>query len=303
MLIDLFMRMKILTKILNENPKDNFLPKYFARLPYSRPSDAKDFVDFLNWGVVQQVIEQKKSVLRVVKDSVLVKDSADLNFDEAMIYYQAGNTLLFRYAERSHPLLKILADDFSQSFKTEVDIQLYCTPEGHNAFGWHYDVEEVFIIQTRGSKRYTIRPNTVHPRPILASMPENLEYEKESGELFLDILLKEGDWLYIPSGWWHVARTQSESMHISIGLMPRSAVDILTFLPKHLAKQSYWRSRLPFHKDFNNEENEIKYYQEAFQRLGEDLATHVVDPLFIRDFLSHINSKKEAVNPPSKFNS
>ncbi|MDD4975788.1 MAG: cupin domain-containing protein [Bacteriovorax sp.] len=294
--------MKILTKMLKENPKEVFLPKYFTRLPYSRPNDAKDFVDFLNWGIVQKVVEKKMSILRVVKDGVLTKESTDINFDEAKTYYKQGHTLLLRYAERSHPLLKMLADDFSESFKTEVDIQLYCTPEGHNAFGWHYDVEDVFIIQTRGSKRYTIRPNTVHPRPLLASMPEDLEYEKESGELFLDILLKEGDWLYIPSGWWHVARTQTESMHISIGLMPRSAIDILNFLPKYMAHQPYWRLRLPFHKDFNNEEDEIKFYQETFQRLGEDLATHVMDPHFIREFLSHINNKKSQLRFSKKRN-
>lgn len=288
MLLPLHNFMKILTKLLKENPKEVFLPKHFSRLPYSRPNDAQDFVNFLNWGIVQKVVEQKKSILRVVKDSVLTKESSDIDFNEAMSYYTQGHTLLLRYAEKSHPLLKMLADDFSKSFKTEVDIQLYCTPEGHNAFGWHYDVEEVFIIQTRGSKRYTIRPNTVHPRPLLTSMPKDLEYEKESGELVLDILLTEGDWLYIPSGWWHVARTQSESMHISIGLMPRSAVDVLNFLPTYLAKQSYWRSRLPFHKEFNNEEEQIKFYQEAFQVLGEDLASHVKEPQFIREFLSHI---------------
>lgn len=283
--------MKILTQILKENPNSVFLPKHFTRLPYSRPDDAKDLADFLNWGVVQKVLKEKKSILRIVKDSVLLTEGSNIEYDHAMEYYNQGHTLLLRYAERSHPLLKMLADDFSTSFKTEVDIQLYCTPEGNNAFGWHYDVEEVFIIQTRGSKRYTIRPNTIHPRPLLKSMPKNLEYEKESGELFLDVLLKEGDWLYIPSGWWHIARTQSESMHISIGLMPRSAVDVLNFLPKYLMNHSYWRSRLPVHKKFDNSDDEIKYYQEALVRLGEDLATQVVDPKFIREFLDDIKKQ------------
>jgi ribosomal protein L16 Arg81 hydroxylase len=122
-------------------------------------------------------------------------------------------------------------------------------------------------------------------------MPKDLEYEKENSELFLDILLKEGEWLYIPSGWWHIAHTQSESMHISIGLMPRSVVDILNFLPQYLAKQSYWRSRLPIYKNFNNEEDKIKFYQEAFQCLGEELAAHVTGPQFIQDFLTYINNK------------
>lgn len=284
--------MRILTQLLKENPNDVFLPKHFTRLPYSRPDDAKEFTNFLNWSVIQKVLEEKKSILRIVKDSVLTKELTDMSFDEALSFYKEGHTLLLRYAEKSHPLLKMLADDFSSAFKSEVDIQLYCTPEGNNAFGWHYDVEEVFIIQTRGSKRYTIRPNTVHPRPILSSMPKDLQYEKESGDKFLDVLLEEGDWLYIPSGWWHVARTQSESMHISIGLMPRSAVDILYFLPKYLSQQSYWRSRLPVHRVFDQVDDEVKFYQEAFQRLGEDLSSLLAEPQFIREFLADMKNKK-----------
>src|SRR5690606_27098688 len=129
-----------------------------------------------------------------------------------------------------------LAQDFAKYFQTDVDIQLYCTPEGHNAFGWHYDVEEVFIIQAKGSKLYTIRPNTIHPNPLVQSIPKNLNYEKETTELEIKVLLQEGDFLYIPSGWWHIAQTQSESMHISIGLMPRSAIDIIEHLPKYLSQ-------------------------------------------------------------------
>ncbi|MGZ3790021.1 MAG: JmjC domain-containing protein [Bacteriovorax sp.] len=285
--------MKILNELLKEHSLETFLSKNFTRFPFSLPHNASPFKSYLDWKVVQTAIEQKKSVLRIVRDGVVTKDHADCSFDEARRFHQAGHTLLLRYAEKSVPALKELADDFSQSFRTEVDIQLYCTPEGHNAFGWHYDIEEVFILQTKGSKEYTIRPNTVHPKPLLTSIPKDLQYEKEKGEVFIQVLLEEGDWLYIPSGWWHVARTKAESMHISVGLMPRSALDVLHFLPVYLTQNSYWRSRLPIHKNFATPADEVSYYMESMQQLGSDLRFHFSDPAFILEFLSFVKNKKD----------
>jgi 50S ribosomal protein L16 3-hydroxylase len=283
--------MKFLKQLLQDQPVENFLQKHFTRIPFSMPNAAKDLAHLLNWDVIKKVLDEKKSVTRIVRDGIVTKDYVDVDFETARKYHKDGHTLLLRYAEASDKALKELADDFAKAFRTEVDIQLYCTPAGNNAFGWHYDVEEVFIIQTMGSKLYTIRSNTVHPRPLLTSIPKDLQYEKETSELQLQVLLEAGDWLYIPSGWWHIARTQSESMHISVGLMPRSAVDVAGFLNEYLVQFPYWRTRFPVHKDTNTAED-IKIYQEAFEKLGMDLAEKFKDPEFIKAFIQYTRNKK-----------
>lgn len=277
--------MQILKALLGETSLETFLHKNFTRLPYSAPDAARPLASYLDWTVVQKVLESKKATLRIVKDGVVTVDSEHMSYDQARRHYLEGNTLVLRYAEKGHSLLKSLADDFAVPFRTEVDIQLYCTPTGHNAFGWHYDIEEVFVIQTKGSKEYTIRPNTVHPRPLLSSVPKDMGYEKENGDQVLKVLMRPGDWLYIPSGWWHIARTQSESMHISVGLMPRSAVDVLELLPKYLCKNAYWRSRLPVHKNFDDQDEEVAFYQEAMQSLAADLKHQIASREFIQFFL------------------
>lgn len=278
--------MEILKQLLGEDPKLTFLDKHFTRLPFSRPGGAHAFKDLLTWKTVEEVLSAKQSVLRIVQDGRVIKDYVNLNYEEALFHHKQGHTLLLRYAEKSSPKLKALADDFQKSFHSVVDIQLYCTPEGHNAFGWHYDVEEVFIIQAKGSKTYSIRPNTVHPNPLVKSIPKDLGYEKEKTPIEIKVTLEEGDWLYIPSGWWHIARTQKESMHISIGLMPSSAVDILDYLPSYLAQNTFWRTRMPVHMDFSNKDDEIAFYQDAMAKLGKDLTSQISSREFIEQFLS-----------------
>jgi 50S ribosomal protein L16 3-hydroxylase len=277
--------MKILTALLGEDPKTNFLPKHFNRLPFSKTAGAKDFLNLLDWKTVENILNEKKSVLRIVQDGKVIKDYVELSYKEALAHHQQGHTLLLRFAEKSSPKLRVLAEDFQNAFHTEVDIQLYCTPEGHNAFGWHYDVEEVFIIQTRGSKSYSIRPNTVHPNPLVKSIPKDLGYENEKTPIEIKVTLQEGDWLYIPSGWWHIARTQKESMHISIGLMPSSAVDVAEYLPKFLAQHNFWRTRMPVHIEFTTSEEEVEFYREAMAKLGKDLTSQISSKEFIQEFL------------------
>lgn len=284
--------MEILKELLGPTPLSDFLEKHFTRLPFSSLGGAKNHLSLLTWETVRTVMEEKKSVLRIVQDGRVIKDHIELSFEEAKEHHRQGHTLLLRYAEKSHPDLQRLARDFERSFHTDVDIQLYCTPEGHNAFGWHYDVEEVFILQTQGSKHYTIRPNTVHPHPLISSIPKDLGYEKEKTPLEVQVTLEAGDWLYIPSGWWHVAKTKSESMHISIGLMPVSAIDPVKFLPRYLSQFSFWRTRLPIHKTFSSPEEEHEFYQEAMAKLGKELEKKMSSKEFISEFIEYMKNLK-----------
>ena len=278
--------MNILESMLNNYPKEEFLKKHFAKIPFSKPDAAKHLIHLLNWDVVNHILKEKKSITRIVKNGIVTQDYADIDSVKATDYYKYGHTLLLRYAEKSHSLLNNLAQDFSKSFLTEVDIQLYCTPEGQNAFGWHYDIEEVFIIQTAGSKLYTIRNNTIHPKPLLSSIPKDLQFEKETSDLQLQVLLEPGDWLYIPSGWWHIAQTQSASMHISVGLMPRSAIDIIGFLETYLVKFPEWRTRFPKHKNISLDQ-EMELYRQPLIDLGLNLAQIFRQDDFVKSFIHY----------------
>ena len=112
-------------------------------------------------------------------------------------------------------------------------MQLYATPAGHFSFGWHYDPEEVFILQTIGVKEYFLRPNTVHPNPVLETMPRDMQYERETPACFACTLVP-GDWLYIPSGYWHKARAAEAALSISLGVFAPTALDLYDGLRSRL---------------------------------------------------------------------
>lgn len=278
-----------LNLLLGNFSQEEFFNKFYNRLPLAVVDGAKDFQDHLNWAVIEHILKVRKSILRIVKNGQMTKDYADISYLEAKQYFEQGHTLVFKNSEKSHPKLTELADRFRNLFFAPIDIQSFITPSHSKGFGWHYDVEDVFIFQTQGLKHFTLRQNTVHSSPTMPSLPRDLGYEKEKSDLFINVTLKEGDWLYIPAGWWHEAYTTDEpSMHISLGVLSRSAVDIIPFLQKALAQNPSWRTRFPLYQKFESPEDEITFYEEGFKHLGEHISTLMTDKTFIKNLLENL---------------
>jgi ribosomal protein L16 Arg81 hydroxylase len=236
--------MDILQELLDPIPVHEFLHRAFTRAPVAMPDRARRYTQDFTEADIAAMVETGRSVLRIVRQGRLVHDQARLSWAEAQAYYRSGHTLLVRYAERSSAKCQALAEAFAQFFHAPVDIQVYVTPDQEQAFGWHYDLEEVFIIQVQGCKEYTLRQNTVNPYPVWDTMPADLGYERETSRLRMTCRLEAGDWLYIPSGWWHIARTQAASMHLSIGVMPVTRLKLCAFLTHYLAQFPFWCQRL-----------------------------------------------------------
>jgi len=236
--------MDILQELLGPVPVHEFLHRTFTRVPFAMPDRAARYTHEFTEADVAAVVEDGRSILRIVRDGRLIRENTRMPWEEARAHYRRGQTLLIRYAERSSAKFEALAAAFAQFFHSPVDIQVYLTPDQSQAFGWHYDLEEVFIIQVQGCKEYSIRQNTLNPLPVWDTMPTDMAYERETSRLRLTCRLEAGDWLYIPSGWWHIARTQSASMHLSIGVMPVVRLKLFEFLKQHLAQSLFWCQRL-----------------------------------------------------------
>ena len=264
--------MNVLQELLDPVPVREFLHSNFSRLPFAMPNKAERYTRDLTEADFAAMVEGSRSILRIVRDGRLVEDKAHISWAEAQAYHRRGYTLLVRYAERSSAKLEALAGEFADFFHAPVDIQVYLTPNKSQAFGWHYDLEEVFIIQVKGCKEYTIRQNTLNPLPVWENMPAGLPYDRETSRLRMTCRLEAGDWLYIPSGWWHIAQTQEESIHLSIGVMPVVRLKLFEFLKQRLAYSPFWCQRLAW---VQRDEAGSTVPKEPDKRLWEDMRTQL----------------------------
>jgi ribosomal protein L16 Arg81 hydroxylase len=186
---------------------------------------------------------------------------------------------LVRHAERQDAELQKLAQGFAQEFLAPVDVHLYATPQNAFGFGWHYDVEDVFILQLEGTKEYSLRKNTVNPWPVLDNMPRDLRYERELMPL-MKCELAAGDWLYIPNGYWHKGDSKTDSMSLAVGIMAATGLDVLEFARKRLVESIRWRQRLPMFGE------EVSHgMEDMISELGRELGELFSDPAFLRQFV------------------
>ena len=201
-------------------PREEFLQRHFQQAPAAHPGSAASAIPYLDWGIIEEVVRDRPDTL-VVRNGKLFSELVP-TFREIRALFGSGCSIVLRRTERHHPKLHELAGAFGRELEGDVSIQLYITPGGYHSFGWHYDCEDVFIAQTAGVKEYFLRRNTVNPSPTLAKMPRDMQYEKETTPTMASTLVA-GDSLYIPRGWWHVARGIEDSLSISVGVLSPAA--------------------------------------------------------------------------------
>ena len=210
----------MISSLLQPMSRDDFFARHFQREPLARPESARGAVRLLTWATVDRLVAAQPDTLTVRNGKL--RDTNPSTFAEALTLFRDGWSIVMRRCERHDPHLRRLADAVEQELEGEVAIQIYLTPGGFHSFGWHYDVEDVFIVQTGGRKEYLLRRNTVNPEPTLAAMPRDMQYERETTPTMATTLLP-GDWLYVPRGWWHVAHALEDSLSISIGVLSPAA--------------------------------------------------------------------------------
>jgi ribosomal protein L16 Arg81 hydroxylase len=187
-----------------------------ASRPFAQPSLAHVQPACFDWSVLAEVLASPARDVLVTRDGALDSVVAPTTLAEVEVGLEQGRGLVARRAERSQPGLHALACQFSRERGARVHVQLFVTPAQTRGFSWHYDHEDVVIVQTGGSKSYYFRENTRCKGP-LPAQPDFTLLRQEVSPLAVCTLLP-GDALYLPRGTWHMGRADTLSFSISIGL-------------------------------------------------------------------------------------
>jgi 50S ribosomal protein L16 3-hydroxylase len=300
-----------LHRILGDLPKQRFVEDFYLRQPYARPGSARELCELGSLEAVRRMLadergprdqsfpSQRPAVdLMLARQGRLWEGTGTPDYDEIRRLHTQGYTLVVRHAERHDPRLAELADGFRRDFLAPVNIHLYATPADQFGFGWHYDAEDVFILQTEGSKEYSLRKNTVNPWPLEETLPADMRFESEIMPV-MKCRLDAGDWLYIPAGYWHMGQSREASISLAVGVMTPPAIEVLDFLRPRLLDSLLWRQRLaPPASTARTEEEMVAGYKEIFAALAADLERQLADGATARAFLAQ--RKRQHGQPDSR---
>ena len=269
-----------------------FVEHYFQRLPFSEPQGAAALCGLGTWQSLTKLIEDPASDILICRRNEQYSGQRPRTEQAARELVRDGYTILVRQSERHDERLRVLADAFERAFAAPVNIHMYCTPGGQFGFGWHYDAEEVFIVQTTGRKEYRLRKNTVNPWPLEETLPADMRYEREIMPM-MRCELTAGDLLYIPSGYWHMGESREEAISLAIGVQPRTGVDLFDFLRQKIVASLLWRQRLPVAGEASpiDEQELSRQYAATFQQLASDLQKLLADDRLAAEFIASLRAQ------------
>lgn len=150
-----------------------------------------------------------------------VQDKAFM-FDKFNQGYGLVITNYGSYSEKTNHLLTI----FEKMFDVYGAIHVYCGLTKSSSFPIHDDYPSNFIIQVEGETKWKIfnnRISSVHRTGIM-----NGRLNEKDLDLAIDVTLKPGDALYIPSRMYHKAYPDTKRLSMSIPLWSKYPTDSIT---------------------------------------------------------------------------
>jgi ribosomal protein L16 Arg81 hydroxylase len=188
-----------------------------------------------------------------------------------------GATLVLDAVEELHAPLTELAESLELIFRERVQINLYAGWRTSRGFDLHWDDHDVFILQVAGRKRWRVYGET-RPSPISNDIEPAT---KPTGDALWENTLEDGDLLYIPRGWWHVAFPLDEpTLHLTVGVHKRTGLDLLRRLSEDLRASEIFRSDLP--RDAPADERAAHV-----ERLRDELVSRFDSDTLIKFFREH----------------
>ena len=282
----------LLQHLLGDLPVETFLAEHWLQAPLARKGAAGAHRVRATWAVVDRLVETPAVDLLLVRDGKAYAGARPGSAAEARALFAQGYSLALRQPDRQDAGLAELGRGLVADLCGALNLHVYGTPAGHGSFGWHYDPEEVFILQTEGTKRYQLRQNTVNPTPLLETMGGPHELARETTRTH-EVVLEPGDLLYIPGGWWHATHAETDALSISVGLLPPTGAAALDFLRAQLLREPRWQARMGRLGRAVPEPDaqRLARLQGELQALGEEVARRMADPAFALRFFAAMTVK------------
>jgi 50S ribosomal protein L16 3-hydroxylase len=209
----------VLQRWLGDVSVADFRAKHLGRVPIARPNRAQSEIRACTWDLLDCLLAADSQDVLVVARGRLLDGRSPHSLSELRDLFAFGLGIALRGPERCCSEVAIVARDLAADVPGEQRVIVFATPGNTHGFGWHYDAEDVFIIQTAGEKTYYFRRNSIDPNPIRGAQPDFRSIRREICPI-MKCRLAPGDWLYLPRGYWHVAHAHVDSLSISIGVFP-----------------------------------------------------------------------------------
>jgi ribosomal protein L16 Arg81 hydroxylase len=274
--------------VISPLDRESFTSEYWGKSFLRFPGTPGRFKFLLSWEELSDILETHRFEpprLRLARAGKAIDPNLYLAGNKEVKpviltnLLSEGATLILDSIDAIQPPIRQLVEDFEEIIQTRVTVNLYAGWRTETGLNLHWDPQDTMILQVAGRKQWVVyAPTRIHPLETdVDSTPQ------PASEPVWDGILEDGDMIYLPRGWWHLAVPLDEpSLHLTVTIVPPNGFDFLRWCNEQLRGNPEVRMNVPQLAA----EDERKAY---VQRLRELLTEFYSDDIFER-FLSEWQS-------------
>ncbi len=239
------------------------------------------FADLLPWPVLNDILQQHRldsPRLRLTREGKPVPATNYASFPanrkrpgqtiprlkaaDLMRELREGATLVLDAVDELHPPVTDIAEALEREFRVRIQVNGYAGWRTSHGFDLHWDDHDVFVLQIAGRKDWKIYG-------LSAERPETPIWEGR---------VEDGDLLYIPRGWWHVATPLDEpTLHLTVGVSNPTGADLLSWLVEKLRANECVSRDLP---QFSSADEQKEYLDQIQKLVARSWSSDLLDQYF-----------------------
>lgn len=250
--------------ILHPVTPEEFLARYHGKAMLHVPGTPDKFADLMSWSRLNALLDMdvwSAATLQMVLDRQSVPAEAYCargtsrdgqpvlkpKVDRVMALVRQGASLVCNKIDTLTPELASLTRMLTETLGGRVGVNLYCSWEQHQAFNAHFDTHDVFVFHVEGEKAWNIYEGRIDNPVEHPAFDMPLERRNElKGKIAKALVLKPGDFLYLPRGQFHEAlATSPGSVHVTVAVNEPVGLDWLGGLIEMAVQDPAFRADLP----------------------------------------------------------
>lgn len=220
-----FLETLTLASLIAPVPEDEFREIYWEKAPLVVHRHDPDYYgDLFTVEDFDEAIARSPDHIKISdaakagRGGTTTKEATAHGLESALAGLKDGSTLVLEQLQLHDPKLGLLCRLLQQQLSHRFDSVLFLTPPNGKSSLPHWDNTDGFILQVWGTKRWKIEKE----RRLFPVRPDRMGDDERAfrGET-ISFTADQGDFIYIPRGFMHVAECGPEpSLHISLGLVP-----------------------------------------------------------------------------------
>ena len=295
-----------LADLLAPMDQARFFGEFHDRQPLHIRGGAEKFAHVLSWAGIDRLLNQthiwSSQSLKLQMDAQPVppeayclratgRDNQPVMQPDARRLREwatRGASLVLNDVDSLTPGLASASEALENAGLGRAQANVYVSFQAHKAFPTHFDTHDVWAVQVEGEKTWNIwsgRADYPIPHPAFRSLGQ-AHHDRAKGVLREKVLLRAGDLLYLPRGWYHDALAEGPaSVHVAYGVHAPIGLDLANLLAERALQDSGFRQPLP--RQDGTPAAQAALAARAAQ-LGQRLAELARDPQVLQVLARHV---------------